>query len=79
MTLLISFDRAILNQHLSKLDFVRLGREAQCLGHTYDARCGNVLQFSVRRGARLNVAGPELEPNGADCCATIRIGIVLPH
>ncbi|MGE3745057.1 MAG: hypothetical protein AB7G25_04955, partial [Sphingomonadaceae bacterium] len=41
-----------------KLDFVRLGGEAQCLRHTYDAICRNILRFAVRRGALINVADP---------------------
>ena len=48
----------------SKLDFVRLCREAERLRHTYDAGCWNTLCFPVWRGALINVAEPDFEADG---------------
>ncbi len=63
----------------AKLDFVRLGREAQCLRHTYDAVFRNILRFAVRRGALINVSNPKLEPDGSDGVTECQTGFSIPR
>jgi hypothetical protein len=53
--------------------------EAQRLGHTYNATCRNIMGFAVRRGALINAADPELEPDGSDSVTERQTGFSIPR
>jgi hypothetical protein len=63
----------------TKLDYVRLSREAQCLYQTYDSRCWNIVVFPVWRGVLINVADPDFEADGTDGVTECHAGLSVPR
>jgi hypothetical protein len=71
------WDRAA-NLARSKLDFVRLCREAERLCHTYDAVCWNIMRFAAQRGTLVNIAEPDFEADGTDGVSERQAGFSIP-